>query len=174
MNTSIIDHLKSRHVDLDLHRPIVDEEAGLATFLLYNLSGQITGYQQYRPWADKQKKNNPREGRYFTYRNRSMVTVFGLESVHLTPSLVFVTEGIFDAVRLTERGVSALAALSNDPTLDVRNFLTCLGRRVIVVCDADKAGRKLARLGHDVVYTADKDLGDSAEEFVDELVKKFV
>jgi hypothetical protein len=42
-------HLKQRHLDLELHRPILDEELNIATFLLYNLSGQLVGYQQYQP-----------------------------------------------------------------------------------------------------------------------------
>jgi len=46
-------HLKHRHLDLELHRPILDEELNIATFLLYNLSGQLVGYQQYNPLGDK-------------------------------------------------------------------------------------------------------------------------
>ena len=167
---NIVEHLKSRHVDFNLHRPIIDEENGVATFLLYNLSGQIVGYQRYNPNGEKKPSNNPKMGRYFTYKRHPTITVFGVETLHLSPNVVFLTEGIFDAVRITELGFSALAALSNDPVPDLKNFLTCLGRRVVVIADNDKAGRKLAKFGHQVVYCEDKDLGDSSEEFVREVV----
>lgn len=172
--SGIIEHLKLRHVDLDLHRPLIDAENDVATFLLYNLSGQIVGYQQYNPAGEKKPQNNPKTGRYYTYKKQPTISVFGVESLHLTPGIVFLTEGIFDACRLTELGCSALAVLSNDPTPDLKNFLTCLGRQVVVIADNDKAGCKLAKFGHDVVFCKDKDLGDSSEEFVKDLVHKFV
>lgn len=168
------EHLKSRHVDFSLHRPVLNQEEGVATFYLYNLSGQLVGFQQYRPAASKEFKNNPRDGRYFTFRQSPTVALFGVESLHLTPGVVFVSEGVFDACRLTERGVSALAVLSNNPTGDVKNFLMSLGRKVVVVCDNDPAGRRLAKFGHQAVFTEEKDLGESSDEFVDQLVAKFV
>ena len=170
---TLVQHLRDRHLDLNLHKPVIDEAEGVATFFLYNLSGQLVGYQQYRPSASKEKKNDPKEGRYFTYRGLPTVAVFGVESLHLTPNVVFITEGVFDAARITERGVSAVAVLSNDPTLDVANFLTCLGRKVVAVCDNDAAGRKLAKFGDVAVFTDGRDLGDSSQEFVDNLVANF-
>lgn len=172
---NLVEHLKSRHLDLELHRPMLDEEAGVATFYLWNLSGQLVGYQQYRPDAPKTYDNDPKMGRYYTYRNRNFPTlaVWGVETLHLTPHVVFVVEGVFDAARLTARGYSALAVLSNDPSLDLRNWLMSLNRLVVVVADNDKAGRKLAKFGHVAVFTDEKDLGDSPESFVDELLARF-
>ncbi len=169
----VVDHLKDRHVDLNLHRPVVDEEARVATFYLYNLSTQLVGYQQYRPEGEKKPQNNPKEGKYFTYRKQPTLAVFGVESLHLSPNVVFLTEGVFDACRLTERGYSALAALSNNPTQDLRNFLTCLNRRVVAVCDNDVAGRRLAKFGDVAVFTEDHDLGDSTDEYVTSLLERF-
>ena len=166
------DHLKSRHMNLDLHKPVLDDVERLATFYLWNLSGQLVGYQQYRPEGTKKPQNNPKEGKYYTYRRKEDLTVWGLESLHLSDT-VFVTEGVFDACRLTSRGYAALAVLSNDPSSDVRNFLYMLRRKVVVVADNDKAGRKLAKFGDQVVYTQDKDLGDSDEEFVTYLLEKY-
>lgn len=166
-------HLLSRHVNLDLHRPVVDEVEGVATFFLYNLSGQLVGFQTYRPGASKDKRNDPRTGRYYTYRSKATLTVFGVESLHLTPNLVFLTEGVFDATRLTSRGFSALAVLSNNPTADLANFLSCLNRKVVAVCDNDAAGKKLAKFGDVAVFTNEKDLGDSSDAEVDELLAKF-
>jgi len=172
MNT-IVEHLKGRHIDLNLHRPMIDEDERVATFYLYNQSGCIIGYQQYRPDADKMKNNHPKEARYFTYRKQPTLAVWGLESLHLTPHVVFLTEGIFDAARLTERGYSALAALTNNPTKDLRNWLSMLNRKVVAVCDNDAAGRRLAKFGDVAVFTEDKDLGEADDEFVTELLKKY-
>jgi hypothetical protein len=167
------EHLLNRHLDLDLHRPMLDEAEGVATFYLWNLSGQLVGYQQYRPAGEKKPQNNPKEGKYFTYRKQPTHTVWGVESLDLSPSVVFVCEGLFDAARLTERGFSALAVLSNNPNSDLKNWLTCLNRRVVAVCDNDAAGRKLAKFGDCCVFTTDKDLGDSDDDFVTNLLKTY-
>lgn len=169
----LLQHLKDRHLNVDLHRPCISQDDGTVTFFLYNLSGQMVGYQQYRPDKSKLENNHPKEGRYFTYRTPGSIAVFGLESLDLKQDIVFVTEGIFDAARLTSRGVPALAVLSNDPPQDIRNFLHSLGRTVVAVCDRDAAGRKLAKLGHHAVFTDDKDLGDSDDAFVDALIDRF-
>jgi len=169
---TVLQLLRERHLDVNLHRPAVDEEERVATFFLYNLSGQIVGYQQYRPDADKVKNNHPTGGRYFTYRNKDTLGVWGVESLYLTPHVLFVTEGIFDAARLTERGFSAVAALSNNPTKDFKNWLSFLNRKVVAVCDNDSAGRRLAKFGDVAVFTEDKDLGDADDSYVDWLLKE--
>lgn len=169
---TVREHLVDRHIDLELHRPIIDEEERVATFYLWNLSGKLCGYQQYRPGGEK-NSNNPKEGKYFTFRKQPTLAVWGVESLHLTPNVVFVTEGLFDAARLTERGASALAVLSNNPTADLNNWLTCLNRRVVVVCDNDTAGKQLATFGQDVVFTEEKDLGDSTDDFVTFLLESY-
>ena len=48
-----------------------------------------------------------------------------------------------------------------------------LNRKVVAVCDNDVAGRKLAKFGHVAVFTEEKDLGESSDEFVTALLKKF-
>lgn len=170
---TILEHLKERHVDLELHRPMIDEVERTATFYLYNLSNQIVGYQQYRPESDKTRNNHPKLARYFTYRKQPTLAVWGLESLYLTPHVVFLTEGIFDAARLTERGYSALAALTNNPTKDLRNWLSMLNRKVVAVCDNDAAGRRLAKFGDVAVFTEDKDLGEADDEFVTKLLMEY-
>lgn len=165
-------HLKSRHCSSQLHRPVLDDAEGVVTFFLWNLSGQLVGYQQYRPSANKEKKNSPKEGRYFTMRKSPTVAVFGVESLNLRSDVVFVTEGCFDAMRLTELGYPAVAVLSNDPSKDVYNWLHSLGRKVVVVHDNDKAGLKLAKFGDFAVTTGEKDLGDSSDAEVQTLLKR--
>ena len=168
--STVLEHLKDRHVDLNLHRPWVDEEERTATFYLYNLSGCFVGYQQYRPDSDKTKSNLRYTCRYFTYRKQPTLAVWGVESLHLTPHVVFLTEGVFDAARLTERGYSALAALTNNPTKDLRNWLQMLNRKVVAVCDNDAAGRRLAKFGDVAVFTEGKDLGEADDAFVTKLL----
>jgi DNA primase len=170
---TVQEHLKERHLNLELHRPMVDEVERVATFLLYNLSGQVVGYQQYRPEGEKKPQNNPKQGKYFTYRKQPTLGVWGVESLHLSPHVVFVTEGVFDAARLTERGYSAVAVLSNNTGWDLKNWLSMLNRRVVAVCDNDDAGRKLAKFGDVSVFCEDHDLGDSSDEFVTELLRKY-
>ena len=170
---NLTEHLKSRHLDIELHRPMLDEEEGVATFFMWNLSGQVVGYQQYRPSGDKKPNNNPKLGKYFTFRKMPTVGVWGVESLYLTPHVLFVCEGLFDAARLTSRGVSAVAVLTNNPGTDFKNWLTMLNRKVVAVCDNDSAGRKLAKYGDVAVFTEDKDLGDSSDEYVNDLVRRF-
>lgn len=169
---NLLDHLKQRHCDVQLHNPVLDYDDDVITFYLWNLSGQLVGYQSYRRSAGKEKKNNPEEGRYFTLRKAPTVAVFGVESLYLRPDVVFVTEGAFDAMRLTELGYPAVAVLSNDPSKDVYNWLHSLGRKVVVVHDNDKAGLKLAKFGDFAVTTGEKDLGDSPDEEVKTLLEK--
>lgn len=161
-------------MDIELHRPALDDVERVATFYLWNLSGQLVGYQQYRPEGEKKPQNNPKAGKYFTYRKMPTLAVWGVESLFLTPHVLFLTEGVFDAARLTERGVGAVAALSNNPTADFRNWLMCLNRKVVAVCDNDDAGRRLAKFGHVAVYTDEHDLGDSSDEYVTQLMERFV
>lgn len=170
---TLVEHLRSRHLDLQLHRPIVDEVEDVATFYLWNLSNQLVGYQQYRRSGEKKPQNNPKQGKYYTYRKLPTLAVWGVESLHLSPHVLFVTEGIFDAARLTERGYSAVAVLSNNTGWDLRNWFGMLNRRVVAVCDNDAAGRALAKFGDVAVFTDDKDLGDSSDEYVTGLLRKF-
>lgn len=165
-------HLESRHCDLELHRPIIDNVNRVATFYLWNLSGQLVGYQQYRPEGEKKPQNNPKAGKYFTYKRSDTVAVFGVETLN-RPGPVFVTEGIFDACRLTELGCAAIAVLANNPGTSFANWLFMLNRRTIAVCDNDVAGRKLAKYGDIAVFTEDKDLGDATEEYVRNLIREY-
>ena len=162
-------------MDIELHHPVLDEVERVATFYLWNLSGQLVGYQQYRPEGEKKPNNDPREGKYYTYRKQPTVVVWGVESLHLTPHVVFLTEGVFDAARMTERGVSALAILSCNTGWDLRNWLSMLNRKVVAVCDGDKAGAQLAEFGDvSLCMLGGKDLGDANEATVDMLVREFV
>ena len=168
---TVLEHLKGRHLDVDLHHPMIDEDERVATFFLYDLTGRAAGYHQYRPEGEKKLPNDFKNGKYFTFRKGYLP--WGVESLSLTPHVVFLTEGIFDAARLTERGYSALAALTNDPQRDFKNWLQLLDRKVVAVCDNDAAGRRLAKFGDVAVFTEDKDLGEADDEFVTNLLKEY-
>jgi DNA primase len=168
---TVAEHLKGRHLDLDLHQPMIDEDERVATFFLYDLTGRTVGYHQYRPEGEKKLPNDHENGKYYTYRKGYVP--WGVETLPLTPRVVFLTEGVFDACRFTKHGYSALAMLTNDPQRDVRNWLSLLGRRVVAVCDNDAAGKRLAKFGDVAVFTGEKDLGDESEEFVLDLLKEY-
>jgi len=171
---TVLQNLRSRYFDANLHKAWVDEDEGVATFPLWNLSGQLVGYQQYRPSANKKKDNHPKMSRYFTYRKNKVVGVWGLESWNLSNTL-FVTEGIFDACRLTFLGYSAVATLSNDVDDSLKSWLWTVikYRRVVCVCDNDAAGRRLAKYGHLSHVVESGDLGDATDEYVANVVKEY-
>jgi len=172
---SVLANLKSRCLDLKTHTAWVDEDEGVATLPLWNLSGQMVGYQQYRPEGDKKRFNHPKEGKYFTWRKDKVIGVWGLESWSFSQTL-FVTEGVFDAARLTNRGYSALATLSNDVDSSVARWLWTVRkfRSVVAVCDNDSAGRKLAKCGQTFhVMEEGKDMGDASDEYVTDFLKEY-
>lgn len=174
---------------MNLHTVWIDEVDRVATFPLWTLAGVFAGYQAYRPDADKVQKNDE-AGRYYTYRGKKLlhgpnedrkdikhVAVWGMESWYLSNTL-FVTEGIFDAARLTDLGVSAVAVISNDPNTSTRNWLSIVRqtRPVVAVCDPGKAGYKLRTVGNDyhvmnVLGLPDADLGDAPQSYVEDLIK---
>lgn len=165
-------NLESRHIVADFRYPAIDEEEGTATFLLWNLSGQLVGFQQYRPFQSLKNTNNPREARYFTIRRTGTVAVWGCEYLHLSPNVVFVTEGIFDAMRFIRHGYSAVAVLGNDPSNDTANWLHSLGRMVFCVLDNDKAGSKLAKVGN-MHYVMEDDAGSATEQEIQKVISVY-
>ena len=105
-------NLRSRGVTSDT--PVfIDEEEGVATFLLYS-GTKLVGYQQYRPAADKKSRNHPRDGRYFTYLPSLTDGLYGLEQDSGTGTL-FVVEGIFKAIKLHNLGFNAISPLGATP-----------------------------------------------------------
>lgn len=172
---TLLQHLHSRYMDTTLHKVWINEEECIATFPVWNLSGQLVGYQQYRPDKTKEPNNNPLEGRYFTRIKDQRVGVWGLESWKLSNTL-FVTEGIFDACRLTNCGYSAVCVFGNSvPSSTMRWFETIRrSRPVVAVCDSDTAGRRLNRLSNTYCAVEGyKDLGEASEEYVKKLVKEY-
>jgi hypothetical protein len=157
---SLRQHLIDRGLDPGLYNVFVDEAGGQATLWLYNLSGQIVGYQQYNPSGTKSIRNDEKHRdslKYFTYvgdegdgalrAGKKKLAVWGLETVSMESRVIFLAEGVFDAVKLHNVGLPAIAVLANDP-LPLRPFLFALGKSVIAVCDDDDAGKRLGSLAH--------------------------
>jgi hypothetical protein len=180
--TTVDEHLRNdRQLDPSVlggaTYPVVDEVERIATFYLWNLSGQLVGYQHYRPDADKHAKNSPREGRYYTYVSDEgrghHLTTWGLESLTLRPDLLFVTEGIFKAVPFHNRGFPCVAAITNNAR-PIRELLwiTSRGRRVCFVGDNDEGGSSTRSLGYQIVFPPShvKDVDDLVPEEFDSWV----
>lgn len=151
-----------RELDITKYSGIVEKE-GVFTFPLWNLSGQMVGYQQYRPDADKGRKDNPKDMRYYTYlTHKKTNTAWGLEVLNPKNPYLLVVEGVFDAVKLHNADINAVAVLANDP-LPLKSWLWSLGYFIVPVCDGDKAGRKLAKMANTLMveYLPEgKDVGD--------------
>ncbi len=178
-------HLIGRGVDPSKTRVIIDEETEDSYFFLYNLSGQMVGYQKYNPNYVKTGQSNlddPRMAKYFTWVSEEglgrKIAVWGLESLDvMNDKYVFITEGIFDAARIQEAGYPAIAVLCNNPSDSLKSWLKTLIQKKIVIYDNDKAGRKLMSVG-DFSYTvpSGKDANDlspdEAKEFIEDCLKK--
>lgn len=172
--TTLKQHLQERHVNLNLYpSACVSEEEFCVTFYLWNLSGQMVGYQTYKPFREKNNpKVDPQELRYYTYLSKcdrgQTNSAFGLELLNPNQKFVFLVEGVFDAVRLHNLGLNALAVLGCNPK-QMRSWLWSLGYTVVPVCEGDKAGQKLAKLANSdlVLHLAEGvDLGDMTDEDV--------
>jgi hypothetical protein len=173
---TVLENLLSRHCDPVKYRVSYDDET--ACFLLYNFLGQIVGYQQYRYTANKEQRNDPEIGRYYTYFTKNdhfkHISIWGLENLDPNQKYLFLTEGIFDAIRLQNLRLNACATLSNDP-MHLTNQLFILGQKytLVAICDNDESGQKLAKFCHHN-FTTDsaKDLGDLSNDELNNFVKK--
>lgn len=167
----VLENLKSR--GLTSSTPVfIDEEEGVATFLLYN-GNKLVGYQQYRPNADKKKKNHPREGRYFTYLPKETDGLYGLEQDAGCGTL-FVVEGIFKAIKLHNLGYNAISPLGATPKR-LKPYFKILRatRRLVALGDDDPAGRELVRIVRRGTTTP-VDLDEMSDAEVHELVKEYL
>ncbi len=181
---NLLKHLKKRGVDTDQTKIVVDEESGDTFFFLYNLSGQMVGYQKYNPKYPKNgqsKAEDPKKVKYYNWIGEEeysrKIAVWGLESYNFTDKYLFITEGVFDIARAHEAGYPGIAVLCNDPNPQLRFWLETLPQIKIVIYDNDKAGEKLIKLG-DYAFSVEegKDLNDlsseDAKKFLDGIIEK--
>lgn len=123
-------------------------------FYLYNLSGQLVGYQRYYKDGIKEFRNSDRDdAKYYTRVTHgakgSVLGVYGLHRYHPQKDL-YVVEGVFDAIVLHRFGYSAIATLTNDPA-HLASWLFAIPNKVIAIPDGDKAGSKLSKYADSTV-----------------------
>ena len=186
LSESIEDHLRSRGLDPNRSTVVVDKKTGYATFLLFNLSGQLVGYQQYNPEGDKKVNGRRKNGKfdmdlakYFTYigdeGKTKKIAVWGTDTLYPEDNFMFITEGIFDVVKIHNAGYPGIAVLANRP-LPLRAWFKALGKTVIAIEDNDAAGSNLRSVAdlHFTVPDPYKDLGDMPQNEVTEFIEKIV
>ena len=144
----------------------------------------MVGYQQYRPDADKTKSNDPKLGRYYTHSrgNKEINVVGGLES-YAENDVLFVVEGLFDAVPIWNAGFPCIWTCGL-PSSPVQHWIRNLRNPTVAILDpqgknSDKDYRKMNNNFNccDLVikpsdYGIDTDLGDMNERQVTSIVIK--
>lgn len=170
----VLEHLRSRNLVPELYSGVwINEKENTATFGLWNLSGQLVGFQQYKHLASKGRCKNPSDMRYFNIAgkvgNHSKLLVFGTELLNRNQKVLFLAEGIFDVAPLHNRNINALATMTNNPV-----HLKSLGYYIVALCEGDNAGKKLANIADKAVYLPEgKDPADMTTEWFDNLVSKY-
>lgn len=180
------EHLTKRRLDPGKYKGLQLNKDS-AVFLLWKLSGQLVGYQQYSPNAPKPNPNNrdarhPSEKKYYTFLGKqggevkkptALLAAFGVELLDKSKKVVFLAEGVFDVSPLHNRGVNALATLCNDPK-HLKGWLLSQGYTLVALAEGDKAGKRLAKFAHYVEWLPEgKDPGDMPDEWFDKLVEKY-
>lgn len=141
----------------------VDLDNEVTDFMLWNMSGQLVGYQRYK-WQPPKMSRNPKEGKYFTRLTKGKLAVWGLHSYKSNEPL-YIVEGIFDAVSMHIIGKACVAVLTNSPK-HLKNWFRCLPNKTIAILDGDSAGKSLAALCDEAIQLPD-DQDANSMDFVD-------
>lgn len=184
-NIEIEKNLRERGIDFNKTNVIMDKDNNAAYFFLYNLSGQLVGYQRYNPSGQKVRsdfrnefgKDNIDMMKYKTYVSNKEIAVWGLESYDMDSKYLFVVEGIFDCVKIHNAGYPAVASLANDPNKSTKSWLKTLPQEIIVIYDDDAAGKKLRSVATKTSAAPPspyKDLGDMPQQEVNEFLKTLI
>lgn len=151
---------------------VVDHENEIFTRYIYNLSGEIIGYQRYNWRADKFKNNDPK-GRYYTYvskvDNKTELCVMGLETFDSRRHIIYVVEGGFEQASAVSCGFNCVATLTNT-TKRIDGWLKTNHLTSVALCQPDKASMLLAR-NTDYHIVLPKDLDDLTYDELQELIK---
>lgn len=110
---------------------------------MYDFGRRYTGYQQYRPGADKKPQNHPKLGRYYSHVSEGQVALFGFESWDFS-EFVYLTGGLFKAATLHRLGYSALH-VSGVSYRYLKPQLELTRRPFLAIGDNDDEGRQFAR-----------------------------
>lgn len=148
----------------------LDPEQQICTFPLWGFgpNPKLIGYQRYN-WREVKIRNNG--GKYFTwvaddYKDRAC---YGLDNCYGHGPL-FVVEGIWDAIRVSNCYHDCVALLCNSPSRNLKAHIRQLAgeRPIVALCDndANKSGEKLAHLFDYAFYPPGnvKDVNDLSPE----------
>lgn len=172
MNFDMRQHLESRFFTPDLYTGVTVTDNNM-TVILWNLSGQMCGYQVYSPLLPKKAKV-PVEAKYFTHITSGQNAVWGLETVDWDSAYIFITEGIFDACRLHRYGLPAVAVLGSNPQHLVGWFKS-LSQTTVACCQGDKAGLLLSLTTDCAIYLPEgHDVSDLDEDKFYEMFSPYV
>lgn len=158
-------HLLNRGLAPHFYNLSVGE--GIVVFPLYDFGGKQVGYQNYRPFAERNHKN-VKEARYFTYLPKAVNGYFGTETLKW-PGPVYLVEGVFKAAKLHSLGHAAISMMGSE-TKQHRTQLRLLRREYIGIGDPDAAGEKFARALNG--FTSPLDLDEMSDEAVEELLNE--
>lgn len=168
----LVKHLLTRHYDPSRYvNQVLDFENEVLTVYLPNLSGQLVGYQQYRPNVKEKRTNHPSEARYFTYTQRGVNACWGLETLDPDKRTVYLVDGIFKASSLHMLGYNALALLTSNPK-PMKSWLNSLPNRLIGIGDPDKSGSALANMVN-IGFQSEFDLDEYSLEDLDFIIRRF-
>jgi len=175
-NEELLEHLIGRGLQ-SLDGVIIGD--GRAHFLLYSLSGKLVGYQRYNPIGDKKSHSNKigEDAKYYTYMAKGENSFWGAHSFNSGLPYIFITEGIFNAVKAQNAGHPCLAMLSSCPSKSSVGFLNMLPQRKIIICDNDGAATGVfRRLRGTKIYPPKKygDLGDMPQEEATDFLNKII
>lgn len=122
---------------------ILDEEKEVATFPFWTPGPIWNGYQEYRWQYGKEKRNNPKEGRYYTFKVEGRLPYYGAFSVAPNERL-YVVEGVFEAIAVHAAGFPCIAVLSNS-TKPFKDWLSIHPSKTIALIQPDKASEELKK-----------------------------
>ena len=170
-NLDFLSHIHGRGIyDLKSSSYVVSDN--FIYFWLFNLSGQLCGYQRYY-WRGSKKTNKENEDpKYYTYITKEYRSVknavWGLET-YIPNSILFIVEGIFDAIPIHKLGYPCIAVLGYNPA-NLKQWLNLLPVKTIAVLDGDKSGFALSKYTDDYISLPDGlDPGDFMSDGIEKL-----
>lgn len=166
----LIKHLEERGMNTKLYRFARNYSTTCITFYLWNMSGQMVGYQSYRPDKFEKKTNNPKLSRYFS-RLKEKDGVFGLDVLNPADRTIYIVEGVFKAAVLHRLGYNAVAVLTSTPKR-LKPWFKIMRQtwNIIAIGDNDDGGKQLV----DIVgrgFQSPIDIDEMPDEDIIELLR---
>ncbi len=161
---NFLEHLEDRSFGIGMQADgkyyYVDMENEVVTFPIWNLSGQMLGYQEYKWLKPKTHGNCPRDQKYYTYLPKQVLGVYGLDQLPENYlGTIYLVEGAWEVIYGGVFGLPCVAVLGNNPK-QLKNWITSIPNRVVSLCQPDSAGKKLANLSKQPPIYLDGDLDD--------------